>query len=537
KSFGEMDGGVEVAGVVTDSKNCVIITGSFTSARLELSETVALKNNGIKDIFMVKYDTLGAISWALSFGGAEPDVASAIHVDGENNIYIAGDFQSNSFTVGSTQVSSGWPENVYAAKFDPDGNLRWLKHSTGLTQTYGTGSTGIFAGEDQKVYMAGFTNSKDISFGEIDLHLNTINSKGFFCRLDKDGNFEMAGLIGDEGDTRYGLNDITVDPGGNIYMAGTKNIHTEPDPVTWQEYRDVMYLCKADPAGTITWEVEDTAFHRAERIICSRDTLFVAGSKEVYRMIFNGGTIDTTSRFCYGAYSLQGEKQWDRSFSGALAYDMYVDNRNIFVMGGLLSDELHLDDFHITRNSDSSSICPIYQDIFMVAADRSGSIDWVESISGSLEDIPTGVWLAGNGDLVYTGIYESARLQVLQHEITNYSELSVFQHVSGTYYDRRIFSFLARHEGFVGPQGIGDDTLEPVRIYPNPSPGWITVDPGPGTGPYHVAVYDLNGRVVDTDQMTEVPFRLDLSDRSPGIYFILVTFEERVIRKPLLIIR
>jgi len=535
KGFGHKEGDVVVAGVVTDSEHNAIITGNFSAAQLELSETVTLRNNGTTDVFLVKYNSNGEIIWATSFGGMNEDQSSDIFVDGENNLYITGNFRSASFSVGSTTISSTWPDNVYVAKFNPGGTLEWLKHSTRVTQW--AFSRGVYCDKGLNVYFTGYTSSKEISFGNINLQLNTMNNKGYYCKLDKDGNFEQAGLIGDLEDTRYVLNDITADGVGNIYLAGRKTIHTDPDPITWIEYHDVMFFCKTAPGGSITWEVQDTAFHRAEKIVYDHDSLYVLGSREEYRSIFNGGTIDTTSRCYYGSFDVNGNILWERSFTGALAYDMYVDDRTLLVTGGLLLDDLELEGFHISRNSDSSSICPIYQDIFYLETNKSGHIENLVGISGSLEDIPTGIWLADNGDLLYTGTFESAMLPVGQSEVYNDSELNIFQHVSGIYYDRRIYSFLARHQAYSGPTGTDGHTMDPFRVFPNPSSGLITVDPGSVTSVDRIQVFDTNGRIIYETAPCQTPVPVNLSDQPQGLYILSITAKNRVVRKTVLIIR
>jgi hypothetical protein len=192
KGFGHKEGNVMVASVVTDSEHNAIIAGSFSAEQLELSETLTLWNNGTTDVFLVKYDPRGEIIWAISFGGTNEDQAGDIFVDHKDNLYIAGNFRSSSFQVGSATISSDWPENVYAAKFDAGGELQWLKHSTRISQW--SFSRGVYCDELQNVYITGYTSSKEISFGSIDLQLNTMNNKGFYCQLDQDGNFGQAGL-------------------------------------------------------------------------------------------------------------------------------------------------------------------------------------------------------------------------------------------------------------------------------------------------------------------------------------------------------
>jgi hypothetical protein len=347
----------------------------------------------------------------------------------------------------------------------------------------------------------------------------------------------MAGLLGDTEDNRYVVNDITADGQGNIYLAGKKTIHTEPDPVTWIEYRDVMFLSKTDPAGTLTWTVEDTAFHRAEKIGYNQGSLYVLGSREEWRYIFNGGTLDTTSRCYYGSFDLSGTLLWDRSITGALAYDLFVSDESILLTGGLLLDQLELGDYQITRNSDSSSICPIYQDIFYLESTRSGTLKNLESISGSLEDIPTGIWLADNGDLLYTGTFESASLPVVQSEVYNNSKLHVFQHVSGIYYDRRIYSFLARHVAYAGPSGTEDRAQDPILLYPNPSDGLFTINSPNTRDAVRIRVFDMSGRIVYMGDAFQTPYQVDLRDQPEGMYILSFTGMKGSVRKSKLIIK
>jgi len=535
KIFGDTNGDVVVEGVVTDSENNVLITGIYSSEKLELDESTVLQNNGTFDVFIIKYDPLGDIIWAMSFGGQQPDKVSGICADSANNIYITGNFKSQTLILGDTTIQSSWPDNVYIAKIDRNGDLLWLRHSTGVTNM--AWGTAVYCVGDKNVLFTGYTNSQKITFGNHNLYLNTANYGSFYGRLDEKGNFQDAWILGDEGEDRYQMNDITADSEGNYYLAGEKTTPTKPLPPDFRDYREIMYFCKTDPAGKILWEVEDTAFCWTERIIINHDSLIVLGNKEEYRMIFNGGTIDTTSSFGYGIFDLDGTRLWDKKVTGALAYDAYAKDSRILVIGGLLLDELELDDFKIQRNSDSSSICPIYQDIFYLESDKSGDINKVESISGSLEDIPTGIWLSNKGDLIYSGKFESGLLSVEQTDVINYSQLTVFQHVSGIYYDRRPFSFLAKHAGPSDTSGIPGRGADNISVYPNPSGGMLSMDIGSLSGTARIRVHDLNGKVWHETYSDEKTTVLDLSDCPGGFYVLTLMIGDNLYKKPVLIIK
>ncbi|MCK4747155.1 MAG: T9SS type A sorting domain-containing protein, partial [Bacteroidales bacterium] len=177
------------------------------------------------------------------------------------------------------------------------------------------------------------------------------------------------------------------------------------------------------------------------------------------------------------------------------------------------------------------------QDIFYFESDKSGHIERVESISGSLEDIATGIWLSGNGDLLYTGTFESYKLSIEANEVINASELTIFNHVSGTYYDRRPYSFLARRSGYTGPGGINKYEDERFRVYPNPSSGLIHIEMSPGSGDVLVKVHDINGKRVYEKASGDETIRIDLSDQPQGMYVVSFVEKNRVVNMPVLIIK
>jgi len=537
KSFGHKQGDAVVAGLVTDKENNVLVTGTFSFEELVLGNGHVLQSRGMEDVFIVKYNMQGGILWAFSFGGEKQDLIADIALDNSGNIYVTGIFASTSLHVGGSVVTSSWPENVYIAKFDSSGVFQWLSKSEGLTGYSWTGGTAVHCVGDENVYFSGYTSGQNLNFGDINLSSETANTKGFYGKLDEEGNFLSADFLEGEGEERYQVNDIGADSDGNIYLAAKHTIHTNPDPITYSEYRDIMYFCKIGTDGKIAWVVEDTALYEGTNIIFQNDSLFVLGNREEYRAIFNGGTVDTTSSFFYGIIDSDGNRHLGRKVTGAMAYGLYVDSDRILVTGGLYLDHLELDGTWVHRNSDSSSICPIYQDIFFFESDLSGNIGRVSSIRGSLEDVPSGIWLSERGDLFYAGKYESASLQVEGEEIYNLSELSTFMHVSGTYYDRRQYSFLARREGFVQVTGLDPPVNEGFRIYPNPSSGMIHIERRDANGKAVIQVYDMTGRLLAGEFMEGKQTSLDLGELEEGYVILSLREGERVTNRPLLIVK
>ncbi len=84
--------------IKSDSENGQVICGYFQDTlKLDApNDTIHLISNGSIDAFFARYDSLGNLSWAYSFGGSNDDVAKAVGVQyPSNQIVLAGSFTSS----------------------------------------------------------------------------------------------------------------------------------------------------------------------------------------------------------------------------------------------------------------------------------------------------------------------------------------------------------------------------------------------------------------------------------------------------------
>jgi uncharacterized repeat protein (TIGR03803 family) len=72
-----------------------------------------------------------------------------------------------------------------------------------------------------------------------------------------------------------------------------------------------------------------------------------------------------------------------------------------------------------------------------------------------------------------------------------------------------------------------------VKVYPNPSGGLFTIESTAGNG--LIEVYSSTGRLVYSEKTESVNGRIDLRDKTPGVYYLLITTENKIIRKKLII--
>jgi hypothetical protein len=82
----------------------------------EPNETT-LQSEGREDVFIAKYNPDGTLAWARRAGGENPDVPQEISLFPEGSFLVAGESASGSFGTG--------PGNIFVAKYDTEGELSW----------------------------------------------------------------------------------------------------------------------------------------------------------------------------------------------------------------------------------------------------------------------------------------------------------------------------------------------------------------------------------------------------------------------------
>ena len=197
-------------GVSADGKGNSFVTGYFTDTVI-LGST-QLISNGTENIFLVKYNSDGNCLWAKQAGGRGYADGIAISTDKQGNSYITGRFEDTAKFESVQLISTGdW--DVFVAKYDSSGNLKWAKRAGG---TYHDLGNGISVDKNGNCYVTGSF------FGPADFGINQLSGFNgydiFIAKFDQDGNCLWAKQAGGAGyDDGYA---ISTDPDGNSYITG-----------------------------------------------------------------------------------------------------------------------------------------------------------------------------------------------------------------------------------------------------------------------------------------------------------------------------
>jgi hypothetical protein len=115
-------------GVAVDSSGSAYVTGCFAST-VDFDPGSGVDNhisNGSVDVFLSKFDSLGAFLWAKTWGGNSDDNGYGVAADNSGNAYVTGFFYSTvvDFDPGNgvdNRISNG-EYDAFLSKFLPDGS-------------------------------------------------------------------------------------------------------------------------------------------------------------------------------------------------------------------------------------------------------------------------------------------------------------------------------------------------------------------------------------------------------------------------------
>ncbi|MGD0711774.1 MAG: SBBP repeat-containing protein, partial [Bacteroidales bacterium] len=132
------DEGAYPVSIALDKNNNIYVTGSFYSDTLILGKDTLLNAehsySNEPDVFTAKYDKNGNEKWAKQAGGVKMDEGNSLIIDGNNYIFIVGDFVSSFILFGHDTLfnyDTLGGDDFYIVKYDTSGNVIWAKSAGG----------------------------------------------------------------------------------------------------------------------------------------------------------------------------------------------------------------------------------------------------------------------------------------------------------------------------------------------------------------------------------------------------------------------
>ena len=297
-------------GVAVDPSGNAYVTGFAESADFPTKNPYQKGNNGFlinSNAFISKFDPKGNLIYSTYLGGSGfagpdqsfvPDVGNAIAVDAKGNAYVTGSTGSQDFPLQNPFQNSNNASNencipcstAFVTKLAPAGNaLVFSTYLGGSGDGTGEGDGGLAISVDpsEKVYVTGFTGSRDFplhnpfqsTWGNIfvtkfestgqALVYSTYLGAAFEIvdgiAADKDGNAYVArGILVEKFDPAgtallysisypAAISAIAVDVHGSVYITGTTTGGIPIKNAFQKELKNKKgnaFVAKFDPAGT-----------------------------------------------------------------------------------------------------------------------------------------------------------------------------------------------------------------------------------------------------------------------------------------------
>lgn len=306
--------------------------------------------------------------WGRQIGGAYTDLGGA-RIDANNNIYCSGIFNYECYFEHDTLRAEG-SNDIFLAKFDPDGNELWAKRIGGsnpnkVDEWFGSI---IIDKCNECFYFSG------TFYGMLTIDGHTVYSSGgldiFIAKFDLSGNCIWLKKSGSMGDDDAGL--FCLDANGNIYYTGRLKYNSTFGTINLSKG---SFLSKLSPDGTIIWARDEIKDGWACALKIKNNNLLMSG------MTINDTImIDTT--MLISTHEIDGfiacldtlgnckrAKRFKGHFQNA-ACSFETGANNSIYLTGFFTDTLHIDTTTLTINNGSG-------DMFFCKFDSVFNLKWI----------------------------------------------------------------------------------------------------------------------------------------------------------------
>jgi hypothetical protein len=406
------------SGVVADSKNNLIVTGSFYDTLFCGSKIVI--SHGNQDLCVARFDENGILKVMTSAGSRGIDLATCISVTQKDNIVIGGILSD--IAIFDKITAPGIGKRLFVAGLDNKTRFTWVS----TISVSGDASLNMISTDNQgSIFVSG------VFTGSLQGEKQIVTSKGkkdvFLARLDKSGRLEKLYSFGGEEDENPAS--LSVDALGSLTLSGVFGKSFESGGIKLVSgltgTKTNIFLIKLNRDFEVKWA----------NVLAGDDYALIASLKhDNAGNLYSAGSFssnlkvsDTTlvSKGYTDAFLLKykpdGKLDWAKGF-GTWYYDYAtdadVDNLGGAILTGSIGDTLSVDSLLIKPVSKDNSA-------LVIQFSSRGKAVWADCISGTGRNFSNGSVLDKQGNLYFTGSFQN----IFEKEgdaITSFGDQDVF---------------------------------------------------------------------------------------------------------------
>lgn len=249
--------------IACDASGNIYVTGMFNSDPWNIgSSTLQCTDpwGDSADVFIAAFDPSGNPLWAHSATGMGLDEGVDIETDAQGNVYVMGDFDSDTIRFGTQYLvncASGNAYDAFLVKYNSAGAIQWARSIAGSDYEFSRGLSVDTAGN---IVVAGCSSSDSVvtSTGVL-----TNNSQGsgtldvFVVKYNSSGLMLWSRMFG--GNSSDDAGDVDTDPNGNIFVGGSSYssffIFASDSFINSSALTTDIFLVKFDGQGNQVWVI------------------------------------------------------------------------------------------------------------------------------------------------------------------------------------------------------------------------------------------------------------------------------------------
>lgn len=436
-----------------------------------------IQNQGNRDAWVVKLNTIGDIIWQKTFGGSADDTFLSIKETTDGGFITVGHTVSNDGDVTGNHGN----QDIWLVKLNPVGDLIWQKTLGGSSYEE---STKVQLTNDGNYIIGGYTLSSN---GDVTGQHGS--GDYWIVKADTTGNIIWQKTLGGSGDDK--CNSVKQNSDGSYIVSGY--VRSNDGDITSVHGGDEAWLVKLSSTGEIIWQ---KAFggSLAEHFFNAEKT---ADGGYIAIGFTNSSDGDSTNNFGGTDFWMVktndlGDITWQKTFGGSgndLLNANLINNDNYILSG--YSNSLN---GQVTGNHGD-------YDCWVVKINTTGDIIWQKSLGGTAFDSSGGIQLTSDGSYIISG-----------STLSNNGDVTINQG------NRDAWVVKVIEENLINTSFLKDN----ITLFPNPAKENITLKLNYFTPSQEISISDIQGKIIHTQKLESLSTTINTSSFEKGIYFLNV---------------
>ncbi len=396
------DGPNRVCSSACDTAGNIYLTGAFSDS-LHLGKTQA-GPVGRQDMYLAKFNPQGQALWVQQAGSSSDDIATAMTLAPGGKIYTAG-MHGRDATFGE-EIRGAKAFNLFVSCYTAGGELEWVSSFAARRNDYIPAITADSAGH---IYFGGYFDHS-LALDEQHTLETSGGSDAFIACLDSLGAVQWAQRWGGAGNDRVTALQYS---GGQLYIAGNCNASMTLGENTIRPQKEgltALFTARCSAQGVIT-----AVNTPASGVAAGINT--IAGCKDKGAVI--GGNfsdsllIGQSLRYSYGQQDMfcavidsAGNVLWQQQL-GSVLYDKLFDvaaQDN----GGLIATGVYAGT--MACGLDTVALGNTVCDVFTAAFDTLGALQEINVMGGKAEEFPQSMTHNREGDIFVAGLFRDTTM-------------------------------------------------------------------------------------------------------------------------------